>query len=381
MADEKRDRQEQEDVIDGEVVAEFEDHTLMNLPSVDGDEEDSTGEAAGGEVDLGRRQFFTRLAVGGVAALALGGSAALLLYRQRGEPTVVILPNGAAVGSGGEPADVAALYERVAELEYQLASVTAERDQLLSDLTSGDTEYQRLHAQLEETQAELEELRNINGLWQTMDQIGLDGLLRAAITLVGNSLTAFLAVLGLMQSGVAKGQSVIAKFINSLPGPQAGIRWLQERASRLADDLEWLGEQVENVVEATGPLTQKITEFILWILDRLPFGAGDKARAGMDAMETVINSLPNLIDGINTSVLEPLAVWFDADDDGNLAGILLDPIAENLVEPARETLSEFTTFQKAYEDELASPALAALDERDAIRSQIQEAQARLGMHV
>lgn len=371
----KRTRPEHE-IVDGQIVAEFEDQTLMNLPSIEQAEASASPSSSAPQMaDTGRRQFITRLVVGGVAALALGGSAALLTSRKR-DPQVVVVPNGTQIDQNGVT-DVAALYTRISDLEYQLAAVTAERDQLITDLDSGGNAYQTLQARIQELEAENADLREINGLWLAMDEIGLDSLIRSAFTLVGNALAALLGIIALLQKGVEKGQKVIADFVNLLLGPKAGIKWLQGRVIRLSADLDWLADQVEEVVEATEPLASKIAEFVLWILDRLPFGAGDRARAGLDAMQTVITGLPELIAGVNDDVLKPLATWLGDDNKTNLSGILLNPITDNLVRPALETLSEMASFQTTYNDRLIAPVTTSLDNRAAIRQQIQSAEARL----
>ncbi len=369
-----------EEVVDGEVVAEFDDHTLMNLPTLPGEEEPADAQPDA-EVNVGRRQFITRLTVGGVAALALGGSAALLLSRRRDDQPIVVLPHGSLIGGDDDSTDVASLVERIADLEYQLTAMTAERDQLLSDLNAGDSAYESLRAQLEAAQAEIADLRELTGLWQTLDQIGLDDLVRGGMTLVADALKTMLGVLGLLQSGLAKGQAALDKFIFALPSPQDGVRWLQGKVSRLADDLEWLTEKVEEVVGAADPFTTKVAEFVLWVLNRLPFGAGDKARAGMDAMQTVINSLPDLVEGINTDILDPLAAWFGDEEDDNLFGVLLNPVTDHLIDPAHDVLAGFTTFEGTYQDKLETPVEEALDERALIRARIQELQTRMGARV
>lgn len=381
--DDQHNHDEQE-VVDGEVLAEFHDHTLMNLPSVPEEDEWSDDDPQPpsleqDEFKLARRRFLLRLAVGGASALAVGGSAALLLNQNQGGPTVMILPNGSEVGVDAATTDVAALFERISTLEYDLAKVTAERDQLLTVINSGDSEYAKLLEKLAAAEVENEELRRINEMWADMDSLDLDQILTGGLSMVGGALTVFMGVLGLLQSGLAKGQSVISQFIIALTNPKAGMSWLQSKISRLSADLDWLSEQVQEVVEAAEPFTTKIAEFVLWILDRLPFGAGDKARAGMDAMETVVNSLPEIVDGMASKIYDPLADWFGDDNEVSIHGVLLDPVQENLVTPARDTLDEFTTFQTTYQDQLATPVEEVLEARAALRVQIQQAEARLGL--
>jgi hypothetical protein len=97
----------------------------------------------------------------------------------------------------------------------------------------------------------------------------------------------------------------------------------------------------------------------------------------MEAMQTVVNSLPGLEDGVNAHVLDPLADWFGDDPRKNLAGILLNPIVEQVFEPAEATLQKAADLNETYQARLVQPVEKALEERAAIHDQIEAAQARL----
>lgn len=382
----KKQADDDKNVVDGEIVGEFEDNTLMNLPSVPEEEPDHepqqsyptppSGIKVTSEIpDPDRRTFFRRLVLGGTAALALGGSAALLTARKRGQQ-VVVVPHGSNIQTGEYP-DVPSLFERIAELEYELASVTSERDQLYSLLNEGDDAYSTLQAEIDNLKAENESLQEINDLWLVMDQVDIDSFLRAALVVVGNALGALMTVIEFLRAGVTEGQKIIGDFVSSLPGVEQAVRWLQGRVLRLSYDLDWLADQIEDVVEKSEPLVTKVSEFVLWVLGWLPFGAVDKGRAGLDAMETIINGLPDLIKGLNEDVLDPLADWFGNDEKKNIAGILLNPMVLNLVEPAQKTDTQAETFKTIYDEQLSDPVTQKLDQRASIRTQIQQAEARL----
>lgn len=358
-----------QEIIDGEIVAEFRDETLMNLPKLPDEEYAKPAPPPPiappvmvEPADTGRRQFFVRLAMGGVAALALGGSAALLLQRQR-EPSVVVLPNGTEVDVTGS-VDVAALAEQVAGLQQNLAVVTAERDQFKSDL--------------DRVMAMLEEAEQLNALYKQLDDIGLDDLLSGALSVVSAALGAVLGVIGLVAAGLADGEKRLNSLSTNFPGPQSGIIWLQEQIEKLADSIDELGKQVQAAVEPVEPYAEMIANFVLWVLERLPFGSGAKAKAGLEGMQAVIGSLPGLVSGINTTVLVPLANWFGKDTTRNLLGILVTPLVDGLVKPTQDMMGKFEIFQTDYQDRLAAPAQEALTQRAAIREQIQQLQAGQG---
>lgn len=376
MTDPKRKRSyEPDEIIDGEVVSEFGGETYFNLPRVpdDQDMEQRSG------FDTSRRDFVLRLAVGGAAALALGGSAALLVSRQnQGKQTEVILPYGSNPGSDSVPSNMAELVQRVADLEHDLAARSAERDQAISDLNVANTKKQELQTQLDAALAQLNDAKSLDGLWQALDDVGLDSITQGALTVLGGALTAVVQIMATVQSGLTVGQSALQTFLKALPSPAAGIKWLQTQLSALSSDLDWLSDQVEQAVQPVQPLAEQISQFVLWVLERLPFGAGDRARAGLEAMQTVIGNLPDLINGTNTSVLNPLAGWFGDDKKRNLTGTLVDPLQTRVITPTKDFAAKVSAFKTSFDQDFATPAQAALDQRAQIRQQIKDAQANLG---
>ncbi len=377
MADE-HDQEHDDGIVNGEIVGEFRSDTLMHLPKVDDQDESETSEPVEG---VDRRRFMSQLLVGGAAALAFGGGIALIANGRRKDETVVVLPNGTELEVGDESGDVATLVDQIADLQYQLASITAERDQCVSDLTASGSEIEQLKARIEELETQNDDLSSLNSLWQALDDVGLDTLVASAVGVVGTALVNAMKVVDLLRIGLAKGQLAISSFLSALPGPQAGFIWLQGQIKALGINLDDLSEKVQEAVEASGKLASQVAEFVLWVLDKLPFGIGNKARAGMEAMQLIVSDLPELVDGITDDIFDPLLVWFSKDDDGNLAGILLDPINNHIIEPAENVLAELKQFQTDYEEKLSSPVNNAIAQRKSIRGDIEEYQARIGYHV
>lgn len=360
-----------QEIIDGEIVAEFRDETLMNLPRLPEDEEEKKERPVPPPivpppvqepVDSGRRQFFVRLAIGGATALALGGSAALLLQGRR-EPSVVVLPNGAQVDVDGS-VDVAMLARQVADLQHELTVLTAERDQFKGDLAR--------------VMVRLEEAEQLNALYRQLDDIGLDDLLDGALGVVTAALGAVLGVVGLVKTGLADGEKRLNGLASNFSSPQGGIIWMQGQINKLADSIDQLGKQVQSAIEPVEPYTKMIADFVLWVLERLPFGAGARAKAGMEGMQAVISLLPDLVSGVKTTVLVPLADWFGEDSKRNLLGILVDPLIDGLLKPAQDMMGKFDIFQTDYTDMLATPAQEALAQRADIREQIRQLQGSQG---
>lgn len=372
-----------DEVVDGEIIAELPDETLFSLPTVRDDRTENLGvprvDAAGDEpADSGRRQLLVRLAVGGVAALALGGSAALLYTSNNpGDQRVVVLPNGSQVNSDGT-LDVAQLVKQIDQLQTELASTKTERDSLSTQLDACNKQLSTLQPTFQATQALLT-------LWQQLDAVGLDDLLAPALHAAATAFTAVQTVAAGLQAGISEGQDAIDSFTRSIPGPKAGLLWLQSQIRTLSVNLTKLVSQVQQAVEPVQPFTQQIASFVSWVLARLPFGIGDKATAGLNAMNGIITELPALVDGVDQQVLDPLIVWFGDDPNRNLTGILLDPIAKKLLDPARSIQTQLASFADTFQNTLITPAQTALDQRAVIRKQIAELQTtqtpRSSLHV
>jgi hypothetical protein len=364
------------DLIEGEVVSEFEGETMLNLPRVPDSEHSKANPVS---YDSGRRDFVLRMVVGGAAALALGGSAALLASRkQSGDTTEVIVPYGSDTEGGELSGDLAQLAQRIGDLEQQLAAMQFERDQAISDLNVANNHVTELQAQLDAALAQLQDSQGLNGLWQALDDVGLDAIVAGALSLVGGALETVLDVLAIVQTGLTAGQNALTKFVQSLPGARQGIQWLQLRITALSNDIEWLQGQVEQAVEPVEPFVILIEDFVVWVLGNLPFVQSDKARSGLEAMKTVVGSLPETVEGINTSVLNPLAGWFGDDKAKNLTGTLVDPLQNQVLNPTKDLTAKVATFKTTYQEEFSVPAAAALDQRIQIREQIKNAQALLG---
>lgn len=363
MADDKKKKQNDSQIVDGEVLAEYDDHTLLNLPSVPDESKDPQLEV---EDDLpstsGRRQFMLNLLLGGGAAVALGGSAAFYAASRQTDPTVVVMPNGAEFDPN-DSTDVARLAERLAIVEAELEAVTAERDQL--------------SLELDDARRALVDVQQLNALWNRHDEVGIDTMLAGGLALLAAGLGNLLTLVTNVLEGLERGGEVIAAFVEALPGPAEGITWLGRQVLALSNGLNTLAQTVEDVVESDNSVVTMVAEFIIWLLDRLPFGVGNSARAGLEAMQSLIAQLPTMVDRVNSDVLNPLADWLSDDDNVNFTGILLQPIEQFVIEPASALADDVSGFQETYQAEFATPVSTALNERSAIKAEIEVLQARL----
>jgi hypothetical protein len=335
--------------------------------------EESAAETTPEEADATRRWLLTRLALGSVLAFGLGSGAAILVNSRR--RTVIALPNGEELQVEGGVVEVAQLAAQLDSITSQLAAVTDERDRLSNDLSGAYTELETLREQLAAVTAERDEAQQLNALWEAHDEVGLDALLAGALAALGGVWVLLLPLADALRSGLETGRGILQTLMDALPGPQDGIRWLQEQINTLSSSLAWLADQIKDIVEPIEPLASAIADFVLWVLEHLPFGIGRDAQAGLEAMQDIIGGLPNLVDGVNGSVLDPLAEWFGQNVEANFLGTLINPLLEDVFNPAGEVLAKLSDLDSDYQTELAVPVQQALTTRAAIREQITELQA------
>ncbi len=363
MADDQKKKQNDSQIVDGEVLAEYDDHTLLNLPSVPDDTNEQQSDIEDTQPSApGRRQFMLNLLLGGGAAVALGGSAAFYAASRQTEPTMVVMPNGAEFDPN-DSTDVARLAERLAIVEAELETVTAERDQL--------------SLELDDARRALVDVQQLNALWNRHDEVGIDTLLAGGLAVLAAGFGNLLTLVTNVLDGVERGGEVITAFIEALPGPADGIRWLTRQVLALSNGLNTLAQTVEDIVESENSVVSMLAEFVIWLMDKLPFGAGNSAKAGLEAMQSLINELPTMVDRVNSDVLNPLADWLGDDDNVNFTGILLRPIEQFVIEPASTLADDVSGFQETYQAEFAAPVSTALSERSTIKAEIEVLQARL----
>ena len=400
MTDFERDQEEQ--IIDGQILSD-DDQTMLNLPPVPFEDEYIDDfdvgaysedqyddydydyyEAAADEdepvSDPGRRHFLTRVLLGGVAATALGGSAALL-YDQYAEsaPSVAALTSLSDAARTQQPTATANTTD-VSQLRSALQALTADRDRLNSELQQRNAELVETRQALEVALAELDAHKNLNSLWQQLDEVGLDMMMGAALAAMGGNLQNLARLAALLREGLEIGRAVTDWFIGAMLRPQTGIQWLQRQVNALATSIDWLLEQVRDVVQPAANLSSTLMDFIIKVLDRLPFNFGRRAEAGLNAMRTVVDQLPELIRGINDEVLDPLADWFGTDEGRNLQGMLVRPVIDNVFVPAQQVLAKIDELDSTFTSNVAQPVETAIAQRQTLRERIREAQSKLGIN-
>jgi hypothetical protein len=227
--------------------------------------------------------------------------------------------------------------------------------------------------ELAAAQAEIERLQGLVGLYESLEGVGLDGILAAGMKALGLPLSAVEVGAKLLKSGLDLIEETLLSLEEALPTAEESILWLESQVSTVAEGIEKietaLGQALDKATD--NAVAETLEEFANMILDNLPFGLGDKIRDVLTGLVTLVTSVDELVKGINSKLLEPLRQnWFSSEDGQGLGGTFVSPLVENILDPLEAHLEDLATLSDTWQQELATPAEKAMAEREKIRQEI-----------
>ncbi len=218
---------------------------------------------------------------------------------------------------------------------------------------------------------EIARLQGLVGLHEKLEQVGLDAILQSGMAAVG----LLFGGLELGANGLKSGLELVEKGLLSIekafPTVQTGIEWVEKGVSALAGGIDALQTTLGQVVDKASPITDALGDFVTFVLDKLPFGIGDKVQSVLDSLSELVSGIPELIEGINTHLLEPLRQdWFSTEEGKGLDDVLLKPLVEHVFDPLEAHLGDLAGVIDTWQQKLVAPSQQAIEERAMIREQI-----------
>jgi hypothetical protein len=244
-----------------------------------------------------------------------------------------------------------------------------------------------------QAEAELAKVHGLLGLYETLEKVGLDGILAAGLSSVGGLLGGLASGAGALRDAVSAIDSALARFEASLPTIRQGLASVQQLIDDLLKQLDGLRLLLAQTSQRIQPLGDALGGFLSGLLERIPFGVGDRTRQVFDALGNLISTLPEMLAAMINDLLKPLADWFPAEGAGgdatsSLPGFesrpettrdevasgveagLFIPLRQSLLAPLNKYLDDGAALFEQWEASLANPAQAALAERARIHQQI-----------
>lgn len=311
---------------------------------------------------LTRRQAVAAL---GVGVVAVGGAAAV----------TAVEATAWAKRDGEQHAQE--LSFQIDELQQKLDELNRQHEQKLGALNQ---EHAQTQQQLAAAQAQIELYRGLNGLYETLDNIGVDSVVGAALGAYKTTLDALAGSVNLIREGIVSAESALDNFETGF----ASIRnALSEAEAAWANVNALFKNAQELVAQATSPLLPLIDQgrrFIDDLLGKIPFGAGEGARQTLNGMTGLMVGVSAALDTLDERLFRTLRQeWFSEDNARNLEATLAQPIVTNLLQPARRFLEQVETALNSWENQVAKPVNNALSQRQVVMKQIADYKDKNGL--
>jgi len=299
---------------------------------------DAKEQAAAEQARLSRRKFLTGAVAGGAAGLAVAAGTSVAVWKV----------TDAELTAAQEAAD--------AELE-------AAQD--AADLELGEL--------AESAAEEVAKLLGLLDLYEELDEIGLDGIVAKGLAALALPLEAVEAGAKALKSGLEWAEEALQSLADAVPTALESLLWLETQVSALANAIEKLEQGVARALDRAtdNAVAEAVTAFTAKVLDALPFGLGNRFREALAALVLVVTSVDDLVESINTKLLEPLRRdWFSEEEDEGVSGSFLDPLVVKILDPLEGHLDNLATLADTVQNELTAPTKQAMAKRAKLRAEI-----------
>jgi tetratricopeptide (TPR) repeat protein len=219
---------------------------------------------------------------------------------------------------------------------------------------------------------QLTRLRELLALYEQLEKVGLDNLLKTGMAVIGVILSALRNGARLLSVGLDLAEAALGKAELALGKLQEAVKFVDELIEGVNKQLEGLWKLLSELTGVSIPITQSISSFFKNILQRIPFGVGAKIQQAIDWIESVIAALPEALANIRVRLLKLLQDdWVDTTGAGDsLSSRLIKPVREQVLAPARQMSAEIENLSVQWETQITQPVQAALEKRETIRVQI-----------
>ncbi len=340
--------------------------------------------------DFSRRVFLQALGMS-AAGVMLGGGAAWV-YGQTTEKDAAqaaiqaLEAQLAAVQQNSATLDgsMGLLQQQVTGLNMQLGQAASQNTQLAQALAEAQKEAQALKARLAEAQSQttdaqtnltaansqLDKFKQLIGLYEQLENIGLDGLTQDGLTTMAAGMAAATGLLPMVSGGVQTASDLLASFEKLLPDFNDALTWLNDQVIKLKLGLVSVENSAKKVLSsASVGVVGAFGGFMKFVLDSLPFNIGQQSRAALEATQTFITQSSTLTDGANERVFGKMSRYV-AKGPENWQKKLVTPLREQTLAPVSQLLTAVNNSQTQFVEKVDKPVQAALAQHTAVRDQI-----------
>jgi hypothetical protein len=230
---------------------------------------------------------------------------------------------------------------------------------------------QQRQPEIDQLKAEVEKLKELIALYESLDKLGIEGVIVGAMTTFKSLLDGLRAGVGLLRSGIGAAKGTISGVVSTFAVLRGALTGAEQAVDNVAALLKNVQDLLGQTTSPLDPIIRQVEQFFNDLLGKIPFGVGDNIRQTVNGISGLVIAIPSMVLAVKTSFFEPLrATWFSDDSAKNIQGSLLDPITQMVLDPLGKFLDDVDQTLAHWESDVSVPVQAALDQRAATHKQI-----------
>lgn len=228
----------------------------------------------------------------------------------------------------------------------------------------------RAQVQIDDLAGEVSLLQRQLALYEDMERIGLDRLIRALLEAYDRFWPPVRSAIGALRNAVKLIERGLDLFEPKLSPLRGAARLLGDLLTGMEAQVQGTQEAINEILKRTGPIGEAVSGFMAWLLSKIPFGVGERVRQAADRLSALVSTVPPLIADVRHRLLDPLTdEWLGASEGQGLQAGLFGPLREGLLAPLSAHLDEVEQMAAGWEEE-AQSLRAALEAREGLRREI-----------
>ena len=256
--------------------------------------------------------------------------------------------------------------QQLQDLQFQMTELRAKNDEAQKQLVAA--------------QLQIEIYKGLTGLYDTLDKIGMDSIVGAALGAYKTSLDALQGAVNLLREGIVSAENALDNFENAFASIRAALTSAESAWANVGALLKNAQELVAQATSPILPFVDQARRFFDDLLGKIPFGAGEGARQAINGIIGLMVAVPSALDALDDGLFRTLRDgWFSEDSARNLEATLAKPISQNVLAPARKFLEQVENVLDDWEAQVAKPINTALAQREIVMKQIDAYKTKNGL--
>lgn len=240
--------------------------------------------------------------------------------------------------------------------------------------TGGYAVWRATQSDLVQNTIHSEHLQNLLRLYKALDDVELDGIAANGIVRFSGLLQNLGNGALLLKGGVEQLEEMLNGFENFAAQVRDDLSWMDGLLATANTRFQQLQTDVGVLAEWLNPAFAAVGDFANQSFGLLPDAVEMPVRNAWTRIRDTASEVPSMLTEFQQRLLPTLrAQGFataDATDEQSVEKRMVEPVAQGLLAPLKQHLSEFAALTESWQNLLAEPVQQAVDERLALRQQI-----------